>query len=87
VSGLIRRTATLAVLCAAVSGSSLVAATAANAANAATGAKVTTVATFEADVATLTNAARKKNGCAALRVDSRLAIAARAFSQEMATFN
>jgi uncharacterized protein YkwD len=80
VTGLVRRAATLAVLCAALTGGSGVAAGAANAATVSN-------TTLEAEVVTLTNTARVQNGCAALRTDSRLATAARAFSQDMATYN
>jgi uncharacterized protein YkwD len=87
VSGLLRRTATIALLCLAVSGGSLFAATAATAASPTPKVTATTIAGFEADVATLTNAARKQNRCAPLRVDVRLGTAARGFSLDMAAFN
>ena len=42
---------------------------------------------FETQVVTLTNTERAKNGCGALRIDSRLVAAARAHSSDMVTNN
>jgi uncharacterized protein YkwD len=47
----------------------------------------TTDASYEAKVIALTNDARVKNGCAALRTDSKLTTAARAHSADMAKNN
>jgi len=52
-----------------------------------TGAPPAANAAFEAGVATLVNAERKKAGCAALRVNDRLTAAARAQSTDMAVRN
>jgi uncharacterized protein YkwD len=83
--GLVRRAATLAVLVAAVSSGSFFTATAADAAGT-TPVSASAVATFERDLVSLVNNARRNNGCKALRVDSRLSKAARAYSKDIATY-
>jgi uncharacterized protein YkwD len=76
----LRRAAALLTLTAAVFGSALAIAAPASAAT-------STDASYEAKVVSLTNDARVKNGCAALRTDGKLTAAARAHSADMVQKN
>jgi uncharacterized protein YkwD len=81
-TSLLRRIATTATLSAALFGGLALASGAANAAT-----TPVPAATLEATVIKLTNDARAKNGCAALRTDAKLTLAARAHSADMAKLN
>lgn len=77
---LIRRTGTLLAASAALLGGLLLGSSPASAVT-------STDLSYEARVVKLTNDARLKHGCVALRVDSRLTTAARAHSTDMARYN
>jgi uncharacterized protein YkwD len=77
---LIRRASAVAIASAALFGGLLLGSSPASAA-------VTTNTTYEARVVKLTNDARLKNGCGALRTEVKLTTAARAHSTDMATYN
>ena len=81
-TSIIRRIGATAMMSAALLGGLAAASSAANAAT-------TTVsdATLEATVVKLTNEARVKNGCAALRTDAKLTLAARGHSLDMVKLN
>lgn len=81
-SNLLRRAAALAAMSTALVGGAVLGSAPAFAATA-----PSSDATFEARVVKLTNDNRVKNGCAALRADTKLAAAAKAHSVDMATKN
>jgi uncharacterized protein YkwD len=81
-TNMLRRAAALAAMSTALVGGAILGTTPASAATA-----PSSDATFEARVVKLTNDNRVKNGCAAVRTETRLTTAARAHSVDMASKN